>query len=108
MQIVKDGEFYKLARITGPTHNILSLRYGDESVDPIVEVLDPNKKGRLVAESVKDQVLLGVSEANRFLGTDYQVHVIQFSQSDSGPSEIYRELARRLTERMNEMSKSQV
>lgn len=107
MRVIKDGDFYKLARITGPTHNMLSLRYGSsESEELATEVLDGDNEGGLAVEEVKEQVLAGVLKANQLMGTDYNVQTIQFLRGDSPPVGIYCELACHLTTEMDAMTKS--
>ena len=101
MRIIKDGDFYKLARITGPTHNMLSVRFG-HSREATIEALTEKFEGGLSSEEVKKQVLEGVSKANEELKTDYQVKDIQFLRSDSPPEKIYSALAFHLTKKMHE------
>ncbi len=107
MRVIRDGEFFKLVRITGPSHNMLSVRYGATGTAG-VEVLDKNADEGLPIDQVKQHVLAGVAEANETLDAEYKVEEIQFLRGDSPPIEIYRELAFDLTMQMNEMGQSQV
>ena len=102
MQTVRDGDFFRLVRITGPTHNFLSLRYGKTDA-PHVAALDPGVGNGLSDVEVKRQVLAGVSKANKELNTSYQVKEIQFLRGDSPPEEMYCELAFLITTQMNEI-----
>lgn len=101
MQFVRDGEFFKVARVTGPTHNFLALRFG-EADSPNVVILDAEATILLSEENVRKQVLAGVSRANAELGTRYRVAEMQFLRGDTKPEEIYQELAMALTKRMHE------
>ena len=102
MVVSRDGEFYKVTRITGPTHNFLSVKFGD-TADPHIEPLDKKEVDGLHAKDVKYQVLSGIREANNRLCTDYQAAHIQFVRSDSPPIEIYNELALHITLQMHRM-----
>ena len=103
MHVTRNGDFFRIVRITGPSHNMLSLLYGTEGLEDI-EVLDDDTESTLEIEEVRKQVLAGVSEANIALDKNYRVERIQFLRSDSSPVEIYRTLAFELTKQMAEMT----
>jgi len=105
VQFLVDGDVYRVVRITGPTHNMLGLKFvtGDEPNDLKLEPLssDADVQGAtLRPDEIRHNVLEGVADANRTLGTNYRVGLIQFLPSDSPPVVVYRELARRLVERI--------
>lgn len=79
MQIVQDGEWVKGARITGPTHHFLGLRFGAPA---------KGLKGK-----VAEAVLSGVAEANQELGTRYQVAEIMIDERDQYSARAYSEMA---------------
>lgn len=99
---MRDGDFFRLVRVTGPTHSLLSLRHGKTDA-PHVEVLDRRVENGLSDAEVKKQVLAGVSKANKELNTSYQIKEIQLLRGDSPPEEIYYELAFQITIQMNEI-----
>lgn len=104
MQYRFDGEFHRLSRVTGPTHNFLALVLADAawSGAPSVEPLDVGDRGspRLDAGEVARAVCEGVAEANREFGCDYAARRIQFVPSDSPPTTVYRHLAREIVRRV--------
>lgn len=102
MQFSRDGEWYQVVRITGPTHNLLGLKLGGlDSPEPIVEPLSVSHEAPVIdAEDVQRQVLEGVTEANAQLGTDYQVKAIRFVRTDTPSSSIYRSLAKVIVEQV--------
>ena len=100
MQYRFDGEFHRLSRVTGPTHNLLALALADAawSGAPAVEPLDAGEgsASHLDAAEVARAVCEGVVEANREFGCDYAARRIQFVPSDSPPAAVYRHLAREI------------
>jgi hypothetical protein len=101
MQFIQDNEWYKAVRITGPSHNLLGLAFDAEvSSQVAVEVLptSAHEVARIAGEDVLENVLQGIIEANRELGTQYQVSKIQFVPTDTPPVEIYRQLAKSIVE----------
>jgi len=94
-----------VARITGPSHNLLGIEFGENfgsSGAVVVEPL-PNKSQHaalLSPREVRKNVLLGVADANQEFGKAYIVKRIEFISTDSPPSEIYRVLARSIIERL--------
>jgi hypothetical protein len=108
MQFVRLGNSFRVARITGPSHNLLGIELGEGRTlaeDPSIGVLSLAADGEpgvlLSASEVRDAVLMGVAEANEELGTIYSVKQIEFVPSDSPPAETYRFLARAIIERLN-------
>lgn len=102
MQFIHDGTFYKVARITGPAHNLLSLRFaeGDASTELVVERLKPMLNPSLDGQSVASEAQAGVEDANRQFGTAYRIAALQFADDDSPPESVYRLLAFSLVERL--------
>lgn len=102
MQYIYDGEFYKIVKITGPKHNILSLCF-TKNINEI-EVADLNKLAddgaNIDPSEVKNQVLIGIREINNELCTDYKVSKIQFISSDSYSNTIYIELTKNIIRRI--------
>src|SRR5262245_56688059 len=100
MQFSRDGDWYQVVRISGPTHNLLGLRFARRSGMPPVVVRSSvsNEAPTIEADDVQRQVLEGVAEANAKLGTDYQVAEIRFVTTDTPSPSTYRLLAKRLLE----------
>jgi hypothetical protein len=102
MQFSRDGDWYQVIRITGPSHNLLALKLGELGApEPIVERLSvSNEAPAIDAEDVQRQVLEGVTEANAQFGTDHQVTAIRFVTTDTPSSSIYRSLAKVIVEQL--------
>ncbi len=103
MQFLYDGKFYKAINISGPNHNLLGVEFGDSEEDIDVEALDVKKGDRVLVttESVIQQVLDGVQEANEELATEnFIVRRVQYLPSDSPSIRIYRELAKVIVQRL--------
>jgi len=98
VQFTFDGEFYKIARITSPTHNFLGISFGDSEDGRVyIEALgESRKKESIFAKDVKEQVLLGINEINSELKSDYKVKKIQFVSSDTPSNSVYMELAKEI------------
>jgi hypothetical protein len=105
MQFIRVKNCFKVVRITGPSHNLLGIEFGEVSDSPeeaVVESLpsDGGNTASLSETEVRKNVVLGVAEANREFGTNYVVSRIEFVPTDSPPAETYRALARSIIERL--------
>lgn len=106
MQFYSDGHIYKAASITGPTHNFLEVEFALSNIAAsgvLVESvqLKLTEPVRLSSDEVQRWAEEGVREANEEVGTDYRLKRIKFVASDSPPSAVYRELARRIVLRLH-------
>lgn len=104
MQYFRDGDTYKIVRVTGPHHNMLTLVLSPKTDHPaeIVEAL-PCPAGEselLTAEEVRHQVCEGVAEANAHRGSSFHVERIQFVPSDTPPATVYKLMAASLIHRL--------
>ncbi len=103
MQFIKDDDLYKVARITGPTHNFLAIRLSETKCTTQVTQL-PIKQGdieRLDGKKVLAQVLNGLDGINQKLGKEYFVSEVQFVPSDSESSSVYGFLVSELIKRID-------
>jgi hypothetical protein len=101
MQVKQEGEWLTVMRVTGPHHNLLSLRLeqsgGSALQMPLIEVVDEGPVSGGIAEAdVLEEVRIGAAAANERLGTSYRVRGIRFFRGDTPPIKIYRMLAERL------------
>lgn len=98
MQFVKDGDVYKVARMTGSQDNILGVSFSEQ--ETAVEVVEWDiKKGAKVKSSsaqVVDQVLSGLKLVNDDLGKRYHLSKIYFLPSDSASNSVYEFLIQEL------------
>lgn len=110
MQFSREGDWYQVIRITGPSHNLLALKVGEIGTsEPEVDRLSVSNEAPMIdAEDVQKQVLEGVEEANTQLGTDYRVTAIRFVATDTPSSSIYSSLAKVIVEQLAQEGTSAV
>jgi len=103
MQFIKDGEVYKVIRITGPTHNIVGLVFSDipNCEINVVPLGEKTEISKISAEAVKKQVIEGLELINSELGLQYKIKEIQFDPSDSPSKCIYKELTMEIVNHVN-------
>lgn len=105
MQFVRHGDFLTAARITGPTHNLVSIRLGA----PIDELTSCEcfpaaggcRHGSLSKPEIIRHVLKGAAEANEHLGTSYAVLGIRYVENDTPPESAYWLMARAIIEHLH-------
>lgn len=103
MQYIYNGEIYKIVRVTGPSHNLLGISFGDiADLSLNVEDLSVKTEGKegILASNVQKQVISGINEINNELGTNFIAKKIQFMSSDTPSSTIYKELSKELVKRI--------
>jgi hypothetical protein len=101
MQYIKKGNFHQLSRITGPSHNLLAIEFGDDDIDVcFIQRLGPSDRtpGQLTDDEVKQWVLTAVAEANARLGTRLSVRRIQYVGDDTRDPRAYSILAHTLVD----------
>lgn len=102
MQIIVDGDLYKVVRITGPQHNFLGIRLGDVGEVVEIEAL-PFTAGvaRVSSDSVFSQVLLGLEEANLEIGKKYAISKIYYVPTDTPSETSYKQMISALIKRID-------
>ena len=93
VQFAIDNGFYKVARITGPTHNFLAIRLADASPGDIkLTALGPKdgKNADGARESILNQVKTGLESINAELGKQYAIAEVHYIPSDSVSSSVYK------------------
>lgn len=100
VRYTKVGDFYRVSRTTGPTHNLMGLSLSHENPTEVaVQRLRETESNPLIDErQLKRADLDGVSPANAALGTNYHVEVIQYVPSDTLDVNVYLFLAKSLIE----------
>lgn len=105
MIFVRLGDYIAVARTTGPGHNLLRLGVCEgRQGKPVCERLSPHAEGEgdVLCESlIMSSVLGGVAAANQRLGTLYAVTSIGYVGNDTGPENLYGQLAARLIEHLH-------
>ena len=99
MQVVRQGDWYSVTRITGPQHNLLSLLFGWDG-ESQVEAL-PVRRGearQLSEHDVRTAVENGIEDANAELGVHFRARGIRYVPSDTPPASVYRLLAKRIVQ----------
>lgn len=111
MQFIDRDPLYKIVRITGPHHNLLGLQIAAEPVEstPKLEDLNagPGASVGLDGRAVAIHVMRGVEDACRELHKAYHVEKIQYVGEDTPPVEVYRMLAKRLVQWIDEVRSGQ-
>ena len=103
MQFVDEYPVLKLARITGPHHNFLSIRFSEKELteSPVIEDIDPQKKEKgLIKEEVLEQVMFGVALMSSEMNQKYYVEKVEFLSGDTQPVSIYKYLATEIVRRV--------
>jgi hypothetical protein len=107
MQVTKQGDFYRIARVTGPTHNALlisfAVRTEADIATPVIEALPPMgdcQHENLNSDTILSEVLEGVQEGNTQFVTAYHVPTVQYVLNDTRPESAYRYLAFKLIEHL--------
>ncbi|UTZ21852.1 hypothetical protein [Vibrio campbellii] len=95
-----DG-FYRLARVTGPSHNLLCIKLSNVSVDNIIITpLGKDKPENITSDEVRKQVNEGLKQINDSCPFGFYVSEVQYVPSDTFSSTVYRnliiEIARRI------------
>jgi len=97
MKFTKKNNIYRIIRITGRQDNILGICFSEtnkHSIENNIEVVAwDGKDGAKIQTSddqVLKQVLSGLKEVNKSLGTNYQLSKIYFVPSDSASDSVYK------------------
>lgn len=103
MQFIVEKGLYKVARITGPSHNLLAIRLSeaDENIEVVPLPIKANEKVRITPQDVLCQVKSGLSSINQELGKEYFISEIQFLPSDTYSPTVYEMLTRELIKRID-------
>jgi len=93
MKFTKKNNIYRIIRITRRQDNILGICFSEANNNPIEVVAWDVKDGAKIQTSgdqVLKQVLSGLKEVNKSLGTNYQLSKIYFVPSDSASDSVYK------------------
>lgn len=111
MRIVRQGDFWFVEHITGPTHNALLVSFaeGNQGLAPTIEALPLIGKSRpqdlgLNPDIILAKVLAGTDEGNRQFGTQYTVKEVRYYLDDSRPEAVYHYMALKLVEHFANIS----
>ena len=104
MQFVNNAPVYKLIRVTGPTHNLLVLRFSTSAVTESVRVdaLDVTQKclNPIGAHEVLQKVLSAIEDCEAESGKRYFLEAIQYVAGDSRPVDVYYEMTKEIIKRI--------
>ncbi|MDF0606903.1 hypothetical protein HZU77_014790 [Neisseriaceae bacterium TC5R-5] len=103
MQFVFDSGLYKVARITGPQHNLLGIRISDteKKITAVPLVIQGGDVARINESDVINQVMSGLAQVNQELSKQYFVSEVQFLPSDTYSSDVYELLTVELIKRID-------
>lgn len=103
MQYYKYSDWHEVIRVTGPSHNLLGLKIGDEADDGVLSVEAMPKQDAATPQfetALQEEVMAGVQEANAEFATDFRVNGIRYVGTDTLDLPTYRYLAKLLIERV--------
>lgn len=103
MQFAKNGDVYKVARITGVQDNFLGITLADSEAE-IELVAFPKSDSKSVnasPEEVLKQVVEGLSEVNLQLGKNYRLAKVFYSPEESSSHSVYKLLITALIKRID-------
>ena len=102
MRYTKVGEFYRVSRITGPSHNLLGLSISPDEPARVamLKLRESQSTSQVDEEQLKQAVLGGLHEANAALGTSYFIDKIEYLPDDTPNLDVYSSLARSLIEHL--------
>ena len=103
MKVTKDGNVYKVARITGPKHNFLGLTLSGAEVPSLTVKRLQVDDGGVYAGTLDEQQLVeavrrGVTEANQKFGTHFYITKLQYVVTDTPDPSVYSLLAQKIVE----------
>lgn len=103
MQFVKDGEIYKVARITGVQDNLLGITLADHQgqAELIALAIDDAKKAKVSPDEILRQVTEGLAEVNLELGKNYFLSKIFYLPHESAANSVYKLLIAELIKRID-------
>lgn len=103
MQFILDKDVYKVARITGPEHNFLGIRFdgGGREIEVVLLPMKNGERRQIDQDVVLAQVTEGLLEANDELGKDYTISQIFIVPSDSPSKSVYKYLTVELLKRID-------
>jgi S-adenosylmethionine synthetase len=103
MQFIYDNGLYKVARITGPSHNLLAIRLSESNghTNVVSLPIKTHEKNNIDSKDVLNQVMLSLSLVNKELKKDYHISEIQYLPSDTYSSTVYEMLTTELIKRID-------
>jgi hypothetical protein len=103
VQFIDNAPIYKLARITGPKHNLLVLKLlrAPASSEVTVERLDEGNRcaDPISADEVRAQVVRAMEDFLAAGGAPVFVELIQYLAGDARPVEVYYEMTKEILRR---------
>ena len=104
MQFINEAPVYKLVRVTGPTHNLLVLRFSPAPLESpiLVQALDAAQPcvNPMEEAEVLENVKRGIEESTGKFGKQYFLEAIQYLAGDSRPAEVYCEMTKEIIRRI--------
>lgn len=104
MKLIIDGNKFKMAKITGPSHNFLSLVLSENVCDRTF-VCDLNRGDvapSISPNAVLKQVHIGLQLINKRLSANYSIKKIEFSSGDTYSNDIYINLTKNIIKEVDE------
>ncbi|MGW8338438.1 hypothetical protein ACWGY7_00055 [Xanthomonas axonopodis pv. khayae] len=103
MQFIKDGDIYKVARITGVQDNILGVIFTNKlsEVEIVALKIDESKKIMAKPDDVLRQLFEGLAEICAELGKVYYLAKVFYLPNESSENSVYKILIRELVKKVD-------
>lgn len=103
MIFVREGDIYKVARLTSAQDNLLGIGFAATNVPvQVVEWEYDHESPRLTSSAeVLQQVMKGLNEINGQLGQNYRLSKIYFLPTESAANLVYKFLTMELIKRVD-------
>lgn len=102
MTFSKTGESFRVSRISGPTHNLLGLRFGSLVQGKLETIEFPPVGGCAHAPLDRDAIVAavarGIDRVNHEQKSDLRLARIEYVSDDTGPESVYESLAMAIAE----------
>ncbi len=102
MKLIIENNKFKIAFISGPRHNFLSISITTNKSDCNFELNDLSNNKRKNMQNycaIKEQILSGLQHANKKLNSDFRISLAEYSSLDPFSDHIYHDLTVNIIEK---------
>lgn len=93
MKLIVDDNKFKMAFVSGPRHNFLSLVIESTKLNFEFDLNDLNSDGKDKLhnqQQIKDQILDGLKHINQELSSNYRISSAEYSSADTPSDSVYK------------------
>ena len=102
MKLIVDDNKFKMAKITGPRHNFLSLSIVKNKLNfdfNLNDVEESNHNIQINEDTITKQILDGLDKINKALNKNYRIEFAEYSSKDTPSENVYEELTMNIIEK---------